>query len=114
MTTPSIHVAQFWNVPVELSEYTGGDEPNDGLKYYTVQVTPSSGNVRRFVGHLYSVSWEFTPIPCVYAGNRNAGPVAEFNNPNDPVIQGNYTEYEVNDLFSTEFEYEQFDESRCN
>ena len=91
-----------------------GTIPDDGLKYYTVTVSPSSGNVREFVGHLYDVLWEFDPILCVYAGNRNGGPVDEFNNPNDPVIEGNYTDYEVSSLFSTQFKYEQFDETRCN
>lgn len=102
-----IHAAQFWNVPVELAEFTGST-PDDTLKYYTVKVTPPSGNAREFVGHLYDVTWDFTPIPCVYAGNRNGGPVAEFDDPNDSVIEGKYDEYVTDDLFSTDFTYERF------
>ena len=109
-----IFVGQFWNIPVELEEFTGTVPPNDTLSYYTVSVTPPDGDVRSFVGHLYDVTWDFTPVPCVYAGNRNGGPVYEFDNPNDPVIEGNYTQYQVSDIFSTQFTYEQFDESRCN
>ena len=95
-----------------MDEFTG-TKP-DNLTYYTVTVTPPDGDVRSFVGHLYDVTWDFTPVPCVYAGNRNGGPVFEFDNPNDSVIEGNYTLYEVSDLFSTGFTYEQFDEARCN
>ena len=106
-----LYIAQFWNVPVELDEFTGPTPP-DSLKYYTVKVTPADGDVREFVGHLYDVTWDFTPIPCVYAGNRNGGPVAEFDTPNDSVIEGRYDEYETSDLFSTDFKYTQF--SQCN
>ena len=53
-------------------------------------------------------------MPCVYAGNRNGGPVFEFDDPNNSVIEGNYTLYEVSNLFSTGFTYEQFDKARCN
>lgn len=106
-----ICIAQFWNVPVELQQYNGS-VPDD-LNYYVVKVTPADGDVREFVGHLYDVSWDFTPIPCIYAGNRNAGPVYEFDDPNDSVIEGNYTEYEVNSLFDTQFTYRQFEDSRC-
>ena len=96
-----------------MDEFTG--TTLDNLTYYTVTVTPPDGDVRSFVGHLYDVTWEFTPPPCVYAGNRNGGRVFEFDTPNDSVIEGNYTlYYEVNDLFSTEFTYEQVDEARCN
>ena len=107
-----ICIAQFWNIPVELEEFTGATP--DDLTYYTVKVTPPDGDVREFVGHLYDVTWDFTPIPCVYAGNRNGGPVVEFDDPNDSVIEGNYLQYQVNSLFSTQFTYKQFDESRCN
>lgn len=99
-------------MPVELGEYTG--VAPDELKYYTVKVSPPGGSVREFVGHLYDVTWDFTPIPCVYAGNRNGGPVAEFDDPNDSVIEGNYIQYEVDSLFSTEFVYDRFDTSRCS
>jgi len=100
-------------VPVELSEYTG-ETPDDNLSYYSIKVTPADGDEREFVGHLYDVTWDFTPLPCVYAGNRNGGPVAEFDDPNDSVIEGHYTNYETGGLFNTGFTYSQFDDSRCN
>ncbi|XP_065918054.1 uncharacterized protein [Dysidea avara] len=112
--SPTSHglVAQFWNVPVELNEYLG-DTPDDNLTYYRIKVTTANNVEREFVGHLYDVTWDFTPIPCVYAGNRNGGPVAEFDDPNDSVIEGRYTDYETSGLFSTQFTYSRFDNSRC-
>jgi len=99
-------------VPVELDEYTG-DVPSDNLTYYRVKVTTANNDEREFVGHLYDTTWDFTPLPCVYAGNRNGGPVVEFEDPNDSVIEGKYTDYETSGLFSTQFRYSQFDTSRC-
>ena len=58
-------LGQFWNIPVELEEFTGPIPPNDTLRYYTVSVTPPDGEVRSFVGHLYDVTWDFIPVPMV-------------------------------------------------
>ena len=106
-----IHIAQFWNVPVELSSFTG-DTPDD-YEYYTVTVTPADGDTRQFVGFTYDVTWDFTNTPCIYAGNQQGGIDGNFLGSSDSVIEGHYTQYIVDSLFDTEFNFTQFNSSQC-
>ena len=51
---------------------------------------------------------------CYYAGNAQGGPVREFEQaPADSVIQGKYSDYEVENILATEFTYSTFDEQYC-
>ncbi len=70
-------------------------------------------NDKNFTGILYGLTWEFKDGPCLYAGNRQAGPIAEVDRPDDPVIDGLYSEYKVDGLFTTTYKYGRFDEGMC-
>ena len=90
-------------------EFGGSGRAND----YVVTVNYPNSPPRSFVGVLSSVTWEFEKRPCIYVGNSQAGPISEVVSPNDSVIEGEYTDYEVASMFATEFTYSHFDESHC-
>ena len=90
-------------------EFDGSGRPND----YVVTVNYPGKQPRSFVGVMSSVTWEFEKRPCIYVGNSQAGPIAEVDTPNDSVIEGEYTDYEVASMFDTDFIYSHFDADRC-
>ena len=51
---------------------------------------------------------------CIYAGNQQGGPINEVSYTNDPVIEGTYEDYIVQDRFDTDFKYSIFREGRCD
>ena len=71
------------------------------------------GQTRQFVGFLYPLTWEFDERQCLYVRNGQGGPIDELDDPNNPVLQGEYTDYIVDDLFSMDFALAHFDTSRC-
>ncbi|CAI8023710.1 hypothetical protein GBAR_LOCUS13830, partial [Geodia barretti] len=108
-------IGQFWNVPVTVSSYTGlfgGAERSDD---YVITVDHPQSDPRSFVGLKYSVTWEFEKRVCYYVGNTQAGELSEVSdpNPNDSVIEGDYTDYKVDSLFATDFKFSHFDGNRC-
>ena len=106
------YIAQFWNIPVEFSSFTG-PTPNDEPGFYTVTVTPADGDVREFIGSLYPLTWDYTETPCLYAGNQQGGYAIEFEDFSDSVIEGYFWQYTVDNLFGTEFAFSQFNNSQC-
>ena len=72
---------------------------------------PSS--TRSFTGVLYDLTWEFESKQCLYVGNRQGGPIAEVDDPNDSVIEGSYQDYLTEGAFVTQFAYSVFKESEC-
>ncbi len=50
---------------------------------------------------------------CLYAGNSQGGTIAELVSPNDPVLEGAYTDYIVEDAFDSAFLFSQFDDEQC-
>ena len=110
----SLSTGQFWNIPINVAKYNGptrGDVSNANL--YTVTVKhPRSQNARTFVGRLHDLTWEFTPTSCLYVGNRQAGTIGEVVSPNDPVIEGSYTSYRVDNAFDNTYEFAVFN-STC-
>jgi len=70
---------------------------------------------RAYTGILHSTTWDFSPVPCLYVGNRQSGPIVEVPNPNDPVIQSLYTDYLVKEPFVEDMEYKfgLFNEEQC-
>ena len=69
---------------------------------------------RSFTGWLYDLTWEFHDGPCLYVGNRQAGPIYEVRNPNDNIIEETYREYRVDSAFSEEgYDFGIFMEERC-
>ena len=104
---------QFWNVPVNVTKNTGSFNGAFRDDDYIITVNYPNSPLRRFVGLHYSVTWEFEKRPCLYVGNSQAGPLGETVDPNDSVIEGTYKNYEVEGLFSPEFDFSHFDGTQC-
>ena len=111
------HAGQFWNVPVNLEPYTGLDRNGMPVNNrYQINVPSRSlpNTDRSFTGIFYEFNWSHERKPCLYAGNRQAGPIYEIPSPNDPVIEGNYRDYKVPGAFEEEgYKYGLFDSDRC-
>ena len=103
---------QFWNVPIALESHLGPAFRNQNA-YIITFTHPDAPGPRRFVGVLSRWTWEKRYELCLYVGNRQAGPLYEVETPNDPVIEGVYTDYHVTSLFGTEYKFSHFDTSRC-
>ena len=58
-------------------------------------------------------SFFLIPGPCYYVGGAQGGRTSE-RDENDSVIEGQYTDYQVNGLFGDDFLYSQFEEDRCD
>ena len=80
--------------------------------YYTITVNPKGGTTRSFVSSLYERPWEIM-LPCLFTGDRQGGETNAFGDPNDSVLHGSYQDYEVTDLFSTDFTFSTFDSAAC-
>lgn len=104
-----IYVGQFWNIPIGVQNFALNQT---ALPNYEITVNPINGVSRSFVSALYERPWEIM-LPCLIAGNRQGGATNAFGNPNDPVVQGSYQDYEVSDLFSTAFTFSTFNSAVC-
>ena len=109
---------QFWNVPITVADYTGrlgSLDPGDRTFYLTI--SPPSGNTRTFVGVLQERSWDKTRVPCIYVGNRQAGPIGDIPEdevPNDSVIEGQYLSYIVSSKYANDCVFcQQFNSTMC-
>ena len=104
------HAGQFWNVPVNVTVYTGVLREGSVGNYtrYAISVAHPLSPKRTFTGILYAYTWEFDEGMCLYAGNRQAGPIYEVASPNDPVIEGTYVDYAMGSPFATNFAYSRF------
>ena len=58
---------------------------------------------QQFSAMLVERNWGMQKTPCLYAGDRQG----------HPVIQGEFTDYEVEDLFSVQYRFSKFDEDKC-
>ena len=96
-----------------MEEYDGVFDGSGRGNDYVVTVNYPGSPPRSFVGLLSSVTWEFERRPCIYVGNSQAGPIQEVDAPNDSVIEGEYTDYEVDSMFATDFVYSHFEANRC-
>ena len=82
--------------------------------YFVVTVTPPDSAPRRFVAEYGPHTWENVETPCLFAGNFQGGSLRELRgSPNDPVIQGFYTDYIVDGLFQPIYAYSRFNSSTC-
>ena len=80
---------------------------------YIINFTRPGSEPRVFTGFFYPLTWDFKEGPCLYVGNRQAGPIAEVDDPNDSVIEGTYSDYLVAGAFVTDFEFGLFNEDQC-
>lgn len=105
---------QFWNIPLNVTKYNGPIKDGDpNANYYTIAVAHPRGSHRQFVGRHYDLSWSRDVEDCLYVGNRQGGPIREVDSPNDPVIEGHYTDYIVTGAFQTMFKYSVFNSTYC-
>ena len=115
---PTSHglLGQFWNIPMTVVPYTGlFDGKNDTGLAYTVTISPPGSNTRSFVAHWDDHKWDYREEPCLYVGNGQGGPIREVAN-DGTVIEGKYSDYIVNALFSVNLKESKFDRYRgvCN
>ena len=68
--------------------------------FYIINVTRAGSPTRVFTGFLSPLSWDYSPGPCLNAGNIQGGRVYEIADPNDPVIEGRYSDYIVASAFN--------------
>ena len=110
-------LGQFWNVPIQVANFNGPVESSDVLDLedrYSITVShPDAERERMFTAILYDFNWEFARQPCFYAGNQQGGPIAEVMDPNDSVIEGEYFDYQTEELFATGYKFTRFEENQC-
>ena len=99
---------------MDVFNYTG-NYSGSADNIYTVTVDHPNNNSppRTFIAELHSATWDGKNKQCLYVGNAQSGPVNEVDIPNDYVIEGNYTSYEVSDLFASDFQFAQFRRGKC-
>ena len=108
---------QFWNVPLSVEPFTGVDRHGNPVpQRYVINITSTfSNDMRSYTGWLYDFAWSFEEGPCLYVGNRQAGPTYDVKSPNDPIIEGRYFEYIVPDLFNEDnYVYGLFAQDDCS
>ena len=112
----SLTLGQYWNIPVSVTPFTGQLRSGEQAQgRFILNLTTPGSAPRSFTGWLYELTWEFEQGPCLYVGNRQAGPIYEVPEPNGPVIAELYTEYAVDSAFSEEnYSFGMFDENRCS
>ena len=75
-------------------------------KKYTVTTSYPGAQNRTFVADYGKRDW-LDNRHCLYAGNRNAGPIGEVKG-DDSVIEGKAGDYVVAGLFSTDFTFSKY------
>nr|WNS50027.1 Na-Ca exchanger/integrin-beta4-like protein [Halisarca dujardinii] len=114
---PTAHglIGQFWNVPIGIEPYTGvfdGKQLNKDDGVYLVHVAYPGSQNRTFVAEFRPRAWD-SKVPCLYAGNSMAGPMAEAPQYRDNVIDGAVNSYNVDNLFTTDYQHSKY-KSDCN
>lgn len=97
-----MYIGQFWNI--DVTAHPSDTSLGEGTVPYVVNVKHPQARLRSFLADHYSHVWDGSPKPCLYAGSSQGGSISDVE-PNDPVIEGNYHEYEVNSLFDYQFKY---------
>ncbi|CAI8004532.1 hypothetical protein GBAR_LOCUS3952 [Geodia barretti] len=82
-------------------------------KLYLVTVTQVGGDTRSFLGEMHHTTWDRRSGPCYYAGDSQGGRTAE-REENESLIEGHYTDYQVEGLFGDEFVYSRFERDGCS
>ncbi|CAI8024285.1 hypothetical protein GBAR_LOCUS14114 [Geodia barretti] len=105
---PSSHglLGQFWNIPISVGDLDSDSSPD--IELYQ----PGHPSYRHFPALFYHLVWDLSDDGCYYVGNSQGGPEGS-RDPINSVIEGSYSQYIVDGLFDTEFEYERFDENAC-
>ena len=100
-----ISTGQFWNVPVILKRNPTELEFG-GFLLPTFNVTIQNGGTatRSFTARRFDATWDAEDKPCLYAGDGQAGP---------DILEGNYLDYQVEDMFDTDFRFSKFRAGFC-
>ena len=96
------HIGQFWNI--DVTAHPSDTSLGEGTVPYVVNVKHPQAQLRSFLADHYNLVWDESFKPCLYAGSSQGGSISDVE-PNDPVIEGSYHEYEVNSLFGYQFKY---------
>ena len=59
------------------------------------------------------MNWESEKKPCLYVGSSQAGQSGHVIEASDSVIEGRYTDYIVDSVFSPSFRFAQTDGNNC-
>ena len=77
---------------------------------YNVTIQPANGSPPRFVlGEIFPRTWDNTRETCLYLGNSQGGRSGIDPNLDYSVIEGKYSNYRMDDMFATQFEFEEWD-----
>lgn len=100
-----IDAGQFWNVPV-LVKMNPNNLESGGffLPTYNVTIPSGSTTTHSFTAYLFDTTWDAVETPCLYAGDGQAGP---------DVLEGSYLDYQVLDMFDTDFKFSRFWAGYC-
>ena len=116
-STLRVLAGQFYNREVAIELYNGTVDSDDDNTRYMVKIPARSAEEpgRTFTGIFGEYNWVHSPRHCIFAGNSQAGSIAEVDSPNDPVIAGGYHDYLVPDPFSEDgYEFGLFREDVCD
>ena len=80
---------------------------------YEITVEYPGSKPRSFIDVLHSRTWELDKQPCLYVGDSQVGPPNKVPNLNNSVIEGDYTDYIITTLFSTDYKYSHFERTQC-
>ena len=107
-----LHVGQFWNTPVDISPYY--ETTPEGAEKYSINITVGDTH-RNYVGELLDRTWDGMEEACLSVRNSQGGPIGQDYSYNDAVIEGNYKNYRVNEVFSeVNYAFGLFREDICN
>lgn len=105
---------QFWNAPITLSSKNIDlRDPNFKKDIRVLKIMHPGSTVRYVPMWLEETSWDAQKTPCFYAGDSQGGHLYEVESPNDSLIEGTYTDYIVDNLFSTDYLFSKFNETYC-
>ena len=110
---------QFWNVDVSVEPFTpplGSNLEQNFDMLFNITIHPERDPndptapvplPRSFLGDRSTRTWDNTHEECLYVGNGQGGPSAEFDSDTlkDSVIEGRYKDYIVSSMFETDFAY---------
>ena len=89
-------------------------EGRQAVGYYIINITQAGSPARVFTGFISSLAWDYSPGPCLNAGDSQGGPAFEIEAPNDPVIEGHYKDYIVSGAFDeTGYAFGRFEDTSC-
>ena len=103
---------QFWNIPLTIAPYVG--PYGDGIaqlsdKIYSITASYPGAPERTFIADYGKRDW-LDNRPCLYAGNRNGGPIWEVKG-SSSVIEGKASDYKVDGLFDTDFQFSKYNDN---